>query len=110
MNINIKINFTEINPNSSEGFRIPMSGSPMYSNVYRENGSTAKVVNFNRLIILTPYGCTKEYAVSFELRGNDDRKMWERDSDANIRFWRAVEAVVIARLNNIVRYINRHTW
>ena len=108
-NIIINIHFTPIAPSTYAGFRIPITNSGLNLNFSREMGHTAKLVDFNRLVITTPY-CTEEYAVSFELTGNDNQKMWERDTDANIRFWQAVERVVMARLDNTIRYINRHRW
>lgn len=107
--MNIKLYFTEVNPSINEGFRIPMVGGNIYPDFHRENGSTAKVVDFNRLIITTIYGI-EEYVVSFELSGNNEYKMMARLGDANIRFWQAVEGVVMAKLNNLVRYINNQTW
>lgn len=108
--MNIKLYFTEVNPSINEGFRIPMVGGNIYPEFHREHGSTAKVVDFNRLIITTAYGVVEEYVVSFELSGNNEYKMMARLGNANIRFWRAVEGVAMAKLSNMVRYINRHTW
>ena len=108
--IEIKLRFTEINPSINEGFRIPMISGNIYPDFHRENGSTAKVVGFNRLIITTTYNTTEEYVVSFEMDGNDAYKMMARLGTANTRFWKAVEGVVMAKLNNLARYINRQTW
>jgi hypothetical protein len=66
--INIELRFTEISLSANEGFRIPMNTGNVYPDYHRENGSIAKVVDFNRLIITTPY-YTEEYSVSFELSG-----------------------------------------
>lgn len=107
--INIELRFTEVNPSINEGFRIPMISGHIYPDFHRENGSIAKVIDFNRLIITTTY-TTEEYTVSFEMDGNDDYKMMARGGAANIRFWQAVEGVVMAKLNNLVRYINNQTW
>lgn len=108
--IKIEIQFTEVAPCIYEGFRIPTTNSGLYPDTFREEGCTAKVVDFNRLIVTTPYGYAKEFVVSFEMTGIDHHKMWLRDTDANIRFWKAVERVVIAKLTNTVRYINRAHW
>lgn len=107
--IAIDMYFTPIAPSVYAGFRIPLAKSSLDLDFSREMGYTAKLVDFNRLVITTPH-CTEEYVVSFELTGNDSQKMWERDTDANIRFWQAVERVVMARLDNAIRYINRHRW
>lgn len=107
--LKIEIRFTEIAPSTHEGFRIPMNTGNVYPDYHRENGSTARVVDFNRLIITTPH-YTEEYAVSFELSGTDTLEAMKRNTADNIRFWKAVEGVVMARLSNLVRYINRHTW
>lgn len=109
MNIHIDIHFTPIAPNTRTGFRIPLSNGDLLTDLYRDLGYTAKVTDFNRVIITTPYGI-EEYVVSFALTGNDSQKMWERNTDENIRFWVAVENVVVTRLQNIIRYINRHHW
>lgn len=108
--IEIKIHYTELSPSTYEGFRIPTTDSGMYLDIFREDNHTAKVVDCNRLLVTSPHGYVREYAVSFELNGADHRKMWERSTGANLRFWKAVEAVVMARLYNTVRYINRHQW
>lgn len=109
-NIKIEVHFTEVAPCFFEGFRIPMTNHGLSLDAFREEGYTAKVVDFNRLIVTAPYGFTREYVVSFEMTGTDHRKMWTRDTDANLRFWKRVERVVMARLYNTVRYINRAHW
>lgn len=109
MNIIIDMHFTPIAPSTYTGFRFPLTNSGLDLDFSREMGYTAKLVDSNRLVITTPH-CTEEYVVSFELTGHDSQKMWERDIDANIRFWQAVERVVMARLDNAIRYINRHHW
>ena len=104
----IDINFTEIIPNRSTIRHIPMTGR-LYPEVYRELGYTAKVADLNRLVLTDgPY--TVEFVVSCELVDHDWKKMMARNDKESARFWDLVDKVAVARLNNLVRYINRATW
>lgn len=104
----IDINFTEIVSNRFPTIHhIPMTGR-LYPEVYRELGYTAKVADLNRLI-LTNGHYTVEFVVSLEI-DNDCKKMMARNSEDSARFWDLVDKVAVARLNNLVRYINRATW
>jgi hypothetical protein len=111
-NINITIRYTELNTYGEEmrGFRIPLAHAGLYPDIYRDNGYTAKLVNVNRLVLTSPWGHVKEYAIAYEMDGHDYKKMMARTSEQNVRFYRAIENVLMARLENTVRYINRHTW
>lgn len=109
-NIKIEIHFTEVGTHFPEGFRFPLTCTPFYPDTYRECGYTAKIVDYNRLVATSPYGDTREFVVSYSMDGNDDRKLMARGCDANICFWKAAERVAVAKLNNIVRHINRHHW
>lgn len=104
----IDINFTEIVPNRFPTIRhIPMTGR-LYPEVYRELGYTAKMADLNRLVLTDgPY--TVEFVVSLEI-DNDCKKMMARNHKDSARFWDLVDKVAVARLNNLVRYINRATW
>lgn len=108
--MNIEIHYTEVSPTPCDGFRIPMTNTGLYPDIFRRNGYTAEVVDFNRLFVTSPNGCVQEFVVSYDMTGNDHRKMWLRSTDESTRFWKAVEAVIMARLRNTVRYINRHQW
>lgn len=108
--IDITLDFTEVGTHFPEGFRFPLTRTPFYPDTYRDCGYTAKVVDFNRLVVTSPYGDTREFIVSYSMDGNDNCKLFARSCDANIRFWKAIEGVAIAKLNNMVRYINRHKW
>lgn len=104
----ININFTEIVSNRFSAVRrIPMTGR-LYPEVYRKLGYTAKVADVNRLVLTDgPY--TVEFVVSLEI-DNDCKKMKARNREDSARFWDLVDKVAVARLNNLVRYINRATW
>lgn len=104
----IEINFTEICSNRFPKIHhIPMTGR-LYPEVYRELGYTAKVADLNRLV-LTNGSYTVEFVVSLEM-DNDCKKMMARNDKESARFWDLVDKVAVARLNNLVRYINRATW
>ena len=106
MKIKITLKFVELSADDIDGFRIP-SATDLYPHIYREHGYTAKVVNFNRLLLTSPYGKVKEYAVSYEIDGCDYVKMSMRNSTENRRFWALAERVAIAQLTTIVHRINQ---
>lgn len=108
--IKITLDFTEVCTHFPEGFHFPLTRTPFYPDTYRECGYTAKVVDFNRLVVTSPYGDTREFIVSYSMDGNDNCKLVARSCDANIRFWKMIERVVTVKLSNTVRYINRHQW
>ena len=104
----IDINFTEIISNRSATIHhIPMTGR-LYPEVYRKLGYTAKVAGRNRLVLVKD-SFTVEFVVSLEI-DNDCKKMVARNDKESARFWDLVDKVAVARLNNLVRYINRATW
>lgn len=109
--MNIDINFTEIRPHTDlDFFHIPVCRKEVYADMYRRKGYTAEIAGLNRLVITSPLGYVTEYAVSVDVTDADVDKMFERDDKASGRFWRLVDKVAVARLNNLVRYINRATW
>lgn len=109
--MNIIINFTAITRPTTNFYHIPMATDDIHPDMYRESGYTAKIVDFNRLVITHPDGYyTAEYVVSCDLVNHDWQKMIARNDKESARFWNLVDKVAVARLNNLVRYINRATW
>lgn len=106
MKIKIELKFVELSTDNIDCFRIP-SATTLYPQIYKDHGYTAKVVNFNRLLLTSPYGRVKEYAVSYEIDGCDYVKMSMRNATENHRFWALAERVAIAQLTTIVHHINQ---
>jgi hypothetical protein len=103
--------YTEIESAETNTFHCPMTGTRLLLlDHYRNNGYTAHREGFNIIVVTAPWGHAQKFALSFETKDRDYEKMCSRTSEENAKFYRAMGRVADARIENLIRFINRHCW